>query len=512
MASTAQIPLVLLRNLAMFTGAPGADMTLVAVVGNKDSVRVSWDDLTSQFAVFSSVPSSASAAGSNNDIAIGDSFYTYYNGTWGKTVRYTNNWSDIDAATRFLLVNKEMTLSDAERANVQATIGLKIGSNSTAGLVKGSDSVNIGTDGTMTVPEATEAVAGITMKQGTGPAASTGYVDSKIAGIPSPKISPATETTLGGILASDTVLVSDTGQASVPVATPGGTGVGLVHVAAMDTYTDAQMGWVPPIALVLKIFSDEAANIVKPATSDTAGVILPTGALYLKDAVTGATDVRIANTTRYGIVKLVDTIPNVLPEGEGLVPSLKAVKDYIDAGSGGIIEPSNLPFATSSQRGAIISSATVRVNESGANVGQAYVPTATSNSLGVVMVLTLSGDTAPSTVPSASYMNNAITNATSGIQAAAVNEAKAARPTATAYGMVRVTVASTDTTATMSTVPTTLYMQQYVTQAISSGTGWTGGVVNNLSTFNGGIRTVFVNSPTDNDVLNYGQLKTLFSA
>lgn len=510
MSSAPQIPLVLLRNLVVFSGAPSVDTTLVAVVDNKDTVRVSWDALTSQFAVFSSVPSSTSDVGRNNDMAIGDSFYTYYNGAWGKTVRYTNNWSDIDHSTRFLLVNKTMSLSDIERANVQAAIGLTIGSNATVGLVKGSSSVNISTDGTMAVPEATESVVGITLKQGTGPAASTGYVDSKIAGIPSPKVSPATETKLGGVLASDTVLVSSTGKASVPIATPGGTGVGLVHLAAMDAYTDTQLGWVPPIALVRKIFSDEVADIIKPATDVTAGVILPTGALYLKDPVTGATDVRIANSTRYGLVKPTDTIPDVLPPGDGLVPSLKAVKDYIDAGSGGVVEPSNLPFATSSKRGAIISSSTVRVNESGPNVGQAYVPTATSSSLGVVRVMSLAGDTAPVTVASAAYMNNAITTATSGIQAAAVAEAKAARPTSIAYGMVRVTAATEDTSETISNVPTTLYMQQYVTQAIGSGTGWTGGVVANMATFNGGIRTVFVSSPTDTDVLNYGQLKTLF--
>lgn len=469
MANTPTVPLVLLRNLPVFSGAPDEDMTLVAVMNNKESVRVSWDSLTAQFAVFSSLPTSTIAAGPDNGMAIGDSFYTYYNGMWGKTTRYTKNWEDLDGDTRFLLVNKQMDLSDEERANVQAVVGLKLASQSDVGLVKGSDSVVVDVDGTMEVPEASLTTAGITTKQGQGPAATVDYVDAKFNNIVVPSLVPATETELGCILASDTIKVGETGQASVPIAVPGEDQVGLVRLAAMDTYTDMQAQWAAPVALVEKIAEAKASEVSVPATTTKAGVVLPTGSIYLKDAEVGAIDTYISNTTRYGVVKQVDEIPDVLPIGEGLVPSLKAVKDYIDTGYTGLIEPSNLPYATATTRGAIISSATVRVSELGSNVGQAYVPTATASSLGVVRVQSTATESEKvPIVPSVNHTQALISSATKNIKSDAVKEAAAMRPTTTSYGMVRVVTDVADTLESSADVPTEKHMQAYVQQAITT--------------------------------------------
>lgn len=131
------IPLVLMRNLPVSTATLSANDTFVAVVGNKNTVRVPLSTLTSGFITVSpAVPSGPTSDGVEGQITWDSTgVYTYTNGAWGKSPRVGVNWDDMTSAARFLLVNKVMSLSPGELANVLKTLGIGPATQEKAGLV-----------------------------------------------------------------------------------------------------------------------------------------------------------------------------------------------------------------------------------------------------------------------------------------------------------------------------------------------------------------------------------------
>ena len=138
MPTDPNIPLVLMRNLPVSSATLTAGDTLVAVIGNKNTVRVPWSTLSSGFiTVAPSVPGGHTEAGEEGQIAWDSTgVYTYTNGAWGKSPRLGTNWDDLTNDARFLLVNKIMELSDTELANVLKTLGIGSATQEKAGLVK----------------------------------------------------------------------------------------------------------------------------------------------------------------------------------------------------------------------------------------------------------------------------------------------------------------------------------------------------------------------------------------
>ena len=142
-----------------------SEFDLVAVVNNKDTVRINWETLTSN------QPRQVSADTINGP-GLSDStpyitfaaddtgLYVSDGTTWRKMATYGENWADIATTdTRFLPVNSTIEISDEDRANVFNTLKLGLASDSSAGLVKVSNDVssvvNIDTEGVLHVKTAT---------------------------------------------------------------------------------------------------------------------------------------------------------------------------------------------------------------------------------------------------------------------------------------------------------------------------------------------------------------------
>lgn len=137
MPTAPNIPLVLMRNLSVSTATVTADYTFVAVAGNKNTVRVPWSALAAGFITIApGTPSGPTSGGAEGQITWDSTgVYTYTNGAWGKSPRLGTNWDDLTYDARFLLVNKIMSLSETEVANVLKTLGIGSATQEKAGLV-----------------------------------------------------------------------------------------------------------------------------------------------------------------------------------------------------------------------------------------------------------------------------------------------------------------------------------------------------------------------------------------
>lgn len=137
MPTDPNISLVLMRNLPVSTATVTADYTFVAVAGNKNTVRVPWSTLAAGFITVSpAIPTGPTAPGTEGQITWDSTgVYTYTNGAWGKSPRLGTNWDDLTYDARFLLVNKIMSLSETEVANVLKTLGIGSATQEKAGLV-----------------------------------------------------------------------------------------------------------------------------------------------------------------------------------------------------------------------------------------------------------------------------------------------------------------------------------------------------------------------------------------
>lgn len=138
---------------------------LVAVVDNKNTVRINWEILTAN------QPRQVSAAAIDGPgLSVGAPYITFAaddtglyvsDGTaWRKMATYGENWSDISTTdTRFLPVNSTIDISDEDRTNVFNTLKLGLASDSSPGLVKVSNDassvVSIDTEGVLHVKTAT---------------------------------------------------------------------------------------------------------------------------------------------------------------------------------------------------------------------------------------------------------------------------------------------------------------------------------------------------------------------
>lgn len=137
MSPDPNIPLVLMRNLPVSTATVTADYTFVAVVGNKNTARIPWSTLSAGFiAIAPGTLSGPTSEGTEGQITWDSTgVYTYTNGAWGKSPRLGTNWDDLTNDARFLLVNKVMSLTPGELANVLKTLGIGPATQEKAGLV-----------------------------------------------------------------------------------------------------------------------------------------------------------------------------------------------------------------------------------------------------------------------------------------------------------------------------------------------------------------------------------------
>lgn len=87
-----------------------------------------------------SIPQDPNVSGLPNQIIWDDkAVYTFYNGTWGKSPRTVSNWDDLDKDVRFVLCNKEQTLTDIEKQTVLRNIGVLPATTERFGIVRYTD-------------------------------------------------------------------------------------------------------------------------------------------------------------------------------------------------------------------------------------------------------------------------------------------------------------------------------------------------------------------------------------
>lgn len=263
---------------------------LIAVVDNKNTVRINWETLTA------SQPRQVSAAviegpGLSDStpyitFAADDTgLYVSDGTTWRKMATYGENWTDISTTdTRFLPVNSTIEISDEDRANVFNTLRLGLASESTAGLVKVSSDVssvvNIDTEGVLHVKTATPITTANPDEFSPGVVYIKDYYD--------------------GYDENDATTISS--QCAV-------TEKYVYEALSAHTYT-------VPFA------STEVAGIVKIA-HDSPLVVSEEG---------GILDVAYATTTRSGVVKL-ETLPD---EVSPVAISFEYLKDYVTRAIDGV--------------------------------------------------------------------------------------------------------------------------------------------------------------------------------
>lgn len=422
--------LIQFKDLPTFTGTLSENATLVAVLDNTRTVRIDWDILNSGLIRGSAdQPSSPSDLGEQGNLYVGSTgLYSYSDGSWGKSPRYTENWDDLVLGVRFLRVDGLQSLSSSEKSNLLANIGIPIASAGSAGLVKawgdatseltGGAPVIINSDGTQYVAEATEGGLGVV---DLAEVATRTYVDDKIAefSVDPEDLPIATAEVAGVVLADDPLdevdgvfFVGGNGKVTIRPAslysydeTDGVNKGGLPGIYSVTAIDDTQaLDYAPTLGLVKTLVGSAGwLNEVPVANTVSVGGVkawLDNSSYSSVDAAkviieaSGRQFVPIATSGISGAVRVVTTVDDVTGTAEVAssftVPTVGAVYSFVSnnfpkLSSGGKVSYSTLPLATGSTVGAIKGSSTVNIDNNGA----ASVPDAAVNSKGVVMLAEL---------------------------------------------------------------------------------------------------------------------------
>lgn len=123
MSDTAAVKTIRFSELPRFTGALQQDTDLVGVVGNTDAYRISLNSVQASFVSYTEdyddAPTLPTTIGWTDGV-----IHTWDGQQWGATPRYTRNQSDLDAGTRFLLVDKQQALSEEEVAQGRSNLSI----------------------------------------------------------------------------------------------------------------------------------------------------------------------------------------------------------------------------------------------------------------------------------------------------------------------------------------------------------------------------------------------------
>lgn len=134
----AQTPLVLLRNLPVWSGALSETDTVLCVLGNRNAVRAPMTAVTGNSVQFAeNAPSSPSSSGQPAQIAADSTgLYYYYEGAWKKLPAVTENWDEYTGDTQFVIANKSQNFTPEQVNNIRTSLQLGAASTENAGLVK----------------------------------------------------------------------------------------------------------------------------------------------------------------------------------------------------------------------------------------------------------------------------------------------------------------------------------------------------------------------------------------
>lgn len=357
------VPIVRLDALPLRSLGSGNSATIPVVLDNLTTARVPWSDfVAATIKTANSSPASPNSEGQENSIAMSDSGLFYYaNGTWKKTPAYSDNWDDLTADARMLLVNKIMSLSKEELDNIYATLQLATATSTKEGLVRAMTNdeavsamtnlqtpVEIRSNGTMFVPSATSSSRGTVFVEGdrndpANPVATVRYVTERIEAIPQATIPAPTSESRGGVLAvgaGGAFVVDDTGTVDLALATEDL--AGRVKVTE-DIATN--LDGVPTATAVLvainKKFSE--LGVVSSSSPTTPGLCYPdqkgaweeysmagVGPLFITSP--GAIDVHPAGNNVPGVVLVSTDVDAATAAGPySTVPTVAAVISHVQS-------------------------------------------------------------------------------------------------------------------------------------------------------------------------------------
>jgi hypothetical protein len=424
---------------------------IVAVLNNKDTVRVSWQSLTSNhIAQTADIPTEP---GTTNDIAYitfaadETGIYTNDSTSWTKSPVYNNNWEDLTVDTRFLLVNAPMQLGEDEVANARQSLSLDKATEDKLGLVKvlpttattaTANSVKLDKDGLVVVDFATptseenpEGVPGVVKlknyynskvtEDGTYAVTET-YVREAIRNYADTTTLPIATNSSLGVVVVDTnsaLTISESGTLSVKTASSENTGVVFLDEATdIDSAVDSHAA---SVGLVNKIVAKQAKTIQnKIAGADLGMVRVPGSTAVTIDAV-GNVDVRVASETSPGVVTVLGHLEgdydysNTDTGSTAVTP--QAVTDYVEDKLANLSQ--SLPIATVEELGAVRVGSSVSVDP---DTGVLDIKNATPTRLGGVYVSLAENDTATSTVPTEARVFEMLGGSTVSVSPAKVNK------------------------------------------------------------------------------------------
>lgn len=391
--SVPAIPAKLVTDLPV-SGSTAFD--IVAVVGNKDTVRVSWEALTSnQIRQTGDIPGAGevvdrSVAPYLTLAADGTGLYISDGEEWRKVATYGgDNWDDIDSGdTRFLPVNKTIELSPEERANVLKSLSIDTATTETEGLVRIPEDTTkgIGIENGVLYARFATPIDEYTPAEESTPgivyirdqytaynpddhsaiwprcAVTARYVYDAIAN--SKTDIPFASYTEAGLvqIQEGTALTVNTevgGLLSIKSATDTAEGVVRIH----NIYNN-QGNAIDPLA-ASKGYVDKRITDTAQEISTTVATATGLGMVKVNDKTTaitindGTIDVRYATTDKHGIVKLYDTLSEDLKYTDDGAVTPGAVVNYIDS------RHMAIPVATAEDLGGVIIGSGISVSDEG---------------------------------------------------------------------------------------------------------------------------------------------------
>lgn len=413
---------ILLKPVPDLPVSNSSAFDIVAVVNNKDTVRVSWESLTANYIKQTrdvpTIPGESSDSPYITFAADDTGLYVSDGSAWRKMATYGDNWNDLQSSdTRFLPVNSTVTLSEEERANVFSSLQLGNATLEVAGLVKVStdpeDTVNIDADGVLHVNMATPILE-------TNPDGKPGVVyikdfydgfDENDSSDLSNKCAvteryvhqaiqnsnvdiPRATYTEAGIVQIDinsALTVDDAGILSVRTATADVEGVLRIQSAENESAPAAAS-----VGVVNNLINNKASEILaRKATASQLGLVKVPGlsAVTVNDA--GELNVRYATSTEHGtVVAMEEIVPDTdYSSYTSTAVTPGAVVNYVTERLDTLNE--TFPVASATTLGVIRVGAGLRADED----GLLSLDNATESRLGGVTVDIAANDTAPSTVP-----------------------------------------------------------------------------------------------------------------
>ena len=440
------IPIRLVSDLPI-SGSDTFD--IIAVVGNKDTVRINWNNLSSngvqQTHTIPVGPGIASGVAPNTITLAVDNggLYVSDGSEWRKTFTYSDNWDDLEPSedgreARFLLVNKPMSLSDEEIDNVKESLNIGIATVDTEGLVKSHDNttnatkddyipnaVRVDTNGTMYVNMAHPAseanpngIPGIvTLKDyydsdsvSDGVYAVTeNYVREAINNYgETVKLPIATTAQVGVVQAIEgsPIKVDSGGRISIDTATQNTQGVVYID-NNKNTSVDSHAA---SVGLVKEMLTSEINPVKTTIAGDALGMVRVPGNTAITIDSTGVIGVRsAANSGAEGIVNIIQELnPSVEYSNDttgNTAVTPQAVTDYVDYRLEHLDE--SLPKATATTLGAIMTGAGVTTDSNGVLT----LTNATPQTIGGVYVQLAEDDEneiTPASVPTVSRVREMI--------------------------------------------------------------------------------------------------------